>query len=101
MVTKIDTISTRILDLPTIRGHVLSMATMVQQSIVLVQIQFSDGSIGLGEGTAIGGLSYGPESPESIQSAIDKGLRCNQGGSDASSATLATSQTRRIMKPIR
>jgi len=70
-VAKIDKISTCILDLPTIRGHVLSMATMVQQSIVLVEIKFSDGSVGLGEGTTIGGLSYGAESPESIQSAID------------------------------
>jgi muconate cycloisomerase len=70
-VTKIDQIETMILDLPTIRGHVLSMATMRSQSAVLVRIKFSDGSEGIGEGTTIGGLSYGPESPESIQSAID------------------------------
>lgn len=60
-----------ILDIPTIRGHVLSMATMSAQSAVLVTIKFSDGSFGIGEGTTIGGLSYGPESPESIKSAID------------------------------
>lgn len=70
-VTKIDTITTQIIDLPTIRGHVLSMATMTVQSIVLVEIRFSDGSAGLGEGTSIGGLSYGAESPESICAAID------------------------------
>ncbi|MGH1371710.1 muconate/chloromuconate family cycloisomerase [Planktotalea sp.] len=70
-VTKIDQIETMILDLPTIRGHVLSMATMRSQAAVLVRIKFSDGSEGIGEGTTIGGLSYGPESPESIQSAID------------------------------
>jgi muconate cycloisomerase len=70
-VTQIDQIETMILDLPTIRGHVLSMATMRSQSAVLVRIKFSDGSEGLGEGTTIGGLSYGPESPESIQSAIE------------------------------
>jgi len=70
-VTKIDAIKTQIVDLPTIRGHVLSMATMTVQSIVLVEVRFSDGSVGIGEGTAIGGLSYGAESPESIQSAID------------------------------
>ncbi|WP_116134514.1 muconate/chloromuconate family cycloisomerase [Tropicimonas sp. IMCC34043] len=69
--TKIDSITTRIIDLPTIRGHVLSMTTMVVQSIVLVQVRFSDGSTGLGEGTSIGGLSYGAESPESIKAAID------------------------------
>lgn len=70
-VTKIDQIETLILDLPTIRGHVLSMATMRSQSAVLVCVRFSDGSEGIGEGTTIGGLAYGPESPESIKSAID------------------------------
>jgi muconate cycloisomerase len=70
-VTKIDQIETMILDIPTIRGHVLSMATMRTQTAVLVRIKFSDGSEGIGEGTTIGGLSYGPESPEGIQSAID------------------------------
>jgi len=60
-----------ILDIPTIRGHVLSMATMRTQSAVLVKIRFSDGSEGIGEGTTIGGVSYCPESPESIKSVID------------------------------
>lgn len=68
---KIDHIESSIIDLPTIRGHVLSMTTMLVQSIVLVRIKFSDGSVGLGEGTSIGGMSYGSESPESIKSAID------------------------------
>ncbi|WP_303645110.1 muconate cycloisomerase family protein [Tropicimonas marinistellae] len=67
----IDLIETTILDIPTIRGHVLSMATMRTQTAVLVEIRFSDGSVGIGEGTTIGGLSYGAESPESIRSAID------------------------------
>lgn len=68
---KIEKIETEILDIPTIRGHVLSMATMRIQTAILVRVKFSDGSEGIGEGTTIGGLSYGPESPESIQSAID------------------------------
>ncbi len=68
--TKIDYIQATILDVPTIRGHVLAMTTMHAQSFVLVRVGFSDGSVGIGEGTAIGGLSYGPESPESIRSAI-------------------------------
>lgn len=69
--TKIDAIETILLDIPTIRGHVLSMATMKTQSAVLVRIRYSDGSEGIGEGTTIGGLSYCPESPESIKSVID------------------------------
>lgn len=61
---KIDKIESIILDMPTIRGHVLSMTTMTTQSIVIVQVRFDDGSVGYGEGTSIGGMSYGPESPE-------------------------------------
>jgi len=70
-VTKIDQIQTLILDIPTIRGHVLSMATMREQTAVIVRVRFADGSEGIGEGTTIGGLSNGAESPESIFSAID------------------------------
>ena len=69
--TKIERIETAIVEIPTIRGHVLSMATMRTQIAVLVRIRFDDGSDGYGEGTTIGGLSYGAESPESIQSAIE------------------------------
>lgn len=69
--THIEAIRTRIVDLPTVRGHVLAMATLTVQSVVIVEVRFSDGSTGIGEGTAIGGLSYGAESPESIASAID------------------------------
>ncbi|QEW23657.1 Muconate cycloisomerase 1 (plasmid) [Marinibacterium anthonyi] len=82
-VTKIDKIETRILDIPTIRGHVLSMATMRTQTAVLVTIRFSDGSEGLGEGTTIGGLSYCAESPESIRSAIDVYIAPALTGRDA------------------
>nr|WP_249200196.1 muconate/chloromuconate family cycloisomerase [Thetidibacter halocola] len=82
-VTKIDQIETVILDIPTIRGHVLSMATMRVQAAVLVRVRFSDGSEGIGEGTTIGGLSYGPESPESIRSAIDTYIAPAVTGRDA------------------
>ena len=80
---KIERIETVILDIPTIRGHVLSMTTMVMQSIVLVTARFSDGSVGLGEGATIGGMSYGPESPESIKTAIDAYIAPLLKGRDA------------------
>ena len=62
---------TFIVDVPTIRPHVLAMATMHGQSMVIVRLIDADGIEGIGEGTTIGGLSYGDESPESIKSAID------------------------------
>ena len=67
-ITKIETI---LIDVPTIRPHVLSMATMNSQAVCLVFIHYSDGIIGIGEATTIGGLAYGPESPEGIKLAID------------------------------
>lgn len=66
--SKIELIETIIVEIPTIRGHVLPMATMRTQTAILVKVKFADGSQGIGEGATIGGLTYGPES---IQSAID------------------------------
>ena len=67
----IESVDTFLVDLPTIRPHVLSMATMMRQTACFVQIRCSDGVVGTGEATTIGGLSYGPESPEGIKLAID------------------------------
>ena len=67
-ITKIETL---IVDLPTIRGHQLSMTTMTVQSSVIVKIYTESGVVGLGECATIGGLSYGSESPESMKLTID------------------------------
>lgn len=69
---KIIKVETIIVDLPTIRPHVLSMATMYQQSMVIIKVFSDDGIIGIGESTTIGGLSYGSESPEGIKLTIDQ-----------------------------
>lgn len=100
-VTKIDQIETMILDIPTIRGHVLSMATMRTQTAVLVRIRFSDGSEGIGEGTTIGGLSYGPESPEGIQSAIDTYIAPALIGRDADNMNGAIQLIDKLVKANR
>ena len=100
-VTKIDQIETMILDIPTIRGHVLSMATMRTQTAVLVLIRFSDGSTGIGEGTTIGGLSYGAESPESIKSAIDTYIAPALIGRDADNVNGAIQLIDKLVKSNR
>lgn len=97
-VTKIDQIETMILDIPTIRGHVLSMATMRTQIAVLVLVKFSDGSEGIGEGTTIGGLSYGPESPEGIKLAIDTYIAPALIGRDADHVNGATQLIDKLVK---
>ncbi len=60
-----------LVDVPTIRPHVLSVATMNSQTMVIARAYCSDGIIGTGEATTIGGLAYGEESPEGIKLTID------------------------------
>lgn len=79
-ITHIETI---LVDLPTIRSHVLAMATMHSQTLCLVRLHCADGIVGIGEATTIGGLSYGPESPESIQLTIETYLAPLLKGCDA------------------
>jgi muconate cycloisomerase len=67
----IQAVETILVDVPTIRPHRLSVATMRGQCLVLVRVRCSDGIEGIGEGTTIGGLAYGEESPESIKVNID------------------------------
>ncbi|MDO6443427.1 MULTISPECIES: muconate/chloromuconate family cycloisomerase [unclassified Marinobacter] len=71
MSAKIQSIEAILVDIPTIRPHKLSMTTMGVQTMVIVRMKDSDGLEGLGEATTIGGLAYGPESPESVKLTID------------------------------
>jgi muconate cycloisomerase len=71
MAVTIQSIEAILVDIPTIRPHKLSMTTMGVQTMVIVRMKDSDGLEGLGEATTIGGLSYGPESPEGIKLVID------------------------------
>lgn len=64
-------VETMLVGVPTIRPHRLSVATMHHQTLVLVRLETSDGVVGWGEGTTIGGLAYGEESPQSIKVNID------------------------------
>lgn len=79
----IERVETLLLDLPTIRPHRLSMATMDGQTVMLVRIHCSDGVVGVGEGTTIGGLAYGGESPEGMKLAVDTYFAPRLRGGDA------------------
>lgn len=68
---RVERVETFLVDVPTIRPHVLAMVTMHSQTLCLVRLHCSDGTIGMGEASTIGGLSYGEESPEGIKLAID------------------------------
>ena len=59
------------------------MATMQQQTMVIIRLRASDDIEGIGEATTIGGLSYGEESPEGIKLTIDTYLAPVLVGQDA------------------
>lgn len=67
----VEKVETIIVDVPTIRPHVLAMTTMYRQTLCIVRLHCGDGVVGIGEATTIGGLAYGEESPEGIKLAID------------------------------
>lgn len=83
MNAQITSVEAILVDLPTIRAHQLAMATMQQQTLVIVRLRTSDGIEGIGEATTIGGLSYGEESPEGIKLTIDTYLAPAIVGHDA------------------
>jgi muconate cycloisomerase len=95
MIQNIDTI---LVDVPTIRPHRLSVATMNTQTLVLVRVTCDDGIIGWGEATTIGGLSYGEESPESIKTNIDTYLAPLLVGMDASAVAKAMARLRKTIQ---
>src|SRR5271154_5202844 len=68
---RVERVETFLLDIPTIRPHRLSVATLNGQTLMVVRITTSDGVVGIGEATTIGGLAYGAESPEGMKVAID------------------------------
>ncbi|MBA2933908.1 muconate cycloisomerase [Sphingomonas sp. CGMCC 1.13654] len=69
---RIASIETVVFDLPTIRPHKLAMATINQQSLVLVRVRDEEGHEGLGEASVI--PHYGAETIEAIQLVIDRYL---------------------------
>jgi muconate cycloisomerase len=86
---RIERVETYIIDLPTVRQHVLSMATMRTQSVLILRILDADGAGGWGEGATIGGLSYGEESVEGMKLAVETHIAPHLLGMDASCISAA------------
>jgi muconate cycloisomerase len=94
----ISSIEAILVDLPTIRPHQLAMATMQQQTLVIVRLVCSDGVQGIGEATTIGGLSYGEESPEGIKLTIDTYLAPALEGIDATNVNAAMMRLNKVAR---
>jgi muconate cycloisomerase len=94
----VDRIETLLVDVPTIRPHKLSVATMNCQTLVLVRVRCSDGIEGVGEATTIGGLAYGEESPESVKTNIDTYFAPLLQGIDATRPGAAMARVRKLFQ---
>ena len=94
-------VETLLLDLPTIRPHHLSVTTMDGQTVMLVRIHCSDGVVGIGEGTTIGGLAYGGESPEGMKLAVDTYFAPRLLGADATRVPALMAQLDSMIKENR
>ncbi len=86
---RIEAIEATLVDLPTIREHKLAMTTMTTQTLCIVRLRCSDGLVGLGEATTIGGLAYGDQSPEGIQLAVETYVAPLLVGQDATNVNAA------------
>lgn len=98
MNVQITSVEAILVDLPTIRAHQLSMATMQQQTMVIIRLRSSDGIEGIGEATTIGGLSYGEESPEGIKLTIDTYLAPALVGQDATNINAAMLRLNKVAR---
>lgn len=97
-VPTIERVETLLVDIPTIRPHRLSVATMTGQTLMLVRVYCSDGIVGIGEGTTIGGLSYGAESPEGMKLAIDTYFAPAMVGAEASRVSTLMASLGKVIK---
>lgn len=94
----IKAIETFIVDIPTIRAHKLSVATMRTQTLVMVRVRCDDEVDGWGEATTIGGLNYGDESPESIKVNIDTHIAPLLVGMDARNVGACMAKVRKVIQ---
>ncbi|WP_301182407.1 muconate/chloromuconate family cycloisomerase [Xanthomonas arboricola] len=97
----IERIEAVLVDLPTIRPHKLSVATMNGQTLMLVRVHCADGVVGIGEGTTIGGLAYGAESPEGMKQAIEVYFAPVMIGQDATRVQALMARVGKMVKDNR
>ncbi|WP_299611594.1 muconate/chloromuconate family cycloisomerase [uncultured Tateyamaria sp.] len=94
---RIENFETFLIDLPAIRPHRLANQVVTTQTLVILRLTTSDGVVGVGEATTIGGLSYGVEAPETIKAALDVYIRPLIVGLDLPPAVLRKKVALQIM----
>jgi len=79
----IDSITSTIVDVPTVRKHKLSQTSVTAQNYVLVQLRLANGAEGIGEAATLGGPRWSEESVEAMKANIDAYLAPALTGSRA------------------
>ena len=67
----VQSVTSHIVDVPTVRRHKLSSLSVTAQSYVIVQLRLANGVQGIGEAATLGGPRWSEESVESIKATID------------------------------
>ena len=67
----VQTVTSVIVDVPTVRRHKLSSLSVTAQSYVIVRVRLANGVEGIGEAATLGGPRWSEESVESIKANID------------------------------
>jgi muconate cycloisomerase len=68
---EIVSVTSTIVDVPTVRRHQLSSLSVTQQSYVIVELQLTNGVTGIGGAATLGGPRWSEESVESVKATID------------------------------
>lgn len=79
----IHSITSTIVDVPTVRKHKLSHTSVTAQNYVLVQVRLANGAEGIGEAATLGGPRWSEESVEAMKANIDAYLAPALTGSRA------------------
>ncbi|MFF0144137.1 muconate cycloisomerase [Amycolatopsis sulphurea] len=73
-VLRVAALETRLLDIPLVRPHRFSVATMHTQGVLLIRLVTEDGVVGWGEGVVPGGPWWGGESVEGMAALVEHHL---------------------------
>ncbi len=88
----VETITSTIVDVPTVRRHKLSQTSVTAQSYVVVELRLANGVTGIGEAATLGGPRWSEESVEAIKANIDAYLAPAVLGLSADQFTIASAR---------
>lgn len=94
----IHSIEAILVDIPTTRVHRLSFGAITAQNYVIVRIRNSDGVVGIGEASTIGGPAWAEESTETIKTIIDTYLAPRLLGRDPRDMRALSSEMNKWVK---